>query len=95
MLAISGWRDGAYMNGAISRFLSIGTEKRSLLLGPWDHGGPWNAKGIEGLIRFLHDVWDLGQPASDHGGGADHVPPGLGDGVPHIRCREINQSRRR
>lgn len=42
VLAISGWRDGAYTNGAISRFLSIGTAKKALLLGPWDHGARVN-----------------------------------------------------
>ena len=41
-----------------------------MFIGPWDHGGPWNAKGIEGLIRFLHDVWDLGQPDSSNGSDA-------------------------
>lgn len=43
VLAISGWRDGAYMNGAISRFLSVSTQKRALLLGPWDHGARCDA----------------------------------------------------
>ncbi len=49
VLAISGWLDGAYMNGAISRFLSIGTDKRSLLLGPWDHGARCNASPFRRL----------------------------------------------
>jgi putative CocE/NonD family hydrolase len=48
VLTISGWRDGAYMNGSISRFLSIapgkvGSGNRALLLGPWDHGARCNA----------------------------------------------------
>jgi putative CocE/NonD family hydrolase len=43
VLAISGWRDGAYMNGAMSRFLTVGTKKKALLLGPWDHGARVNA----------------------------------------------------
>jgi putative CocE/NonD family hydrolase len=43
VLAISGWRDGAYMNGSISRFLSVATDKRALVLGPWDHGARCNA----------------------------------------------------
>jgi putative CocE/NonD family hydrolase len=43
VLTISGWRDGAYMNGSISRFLSVATKKRALLLGPWDHGARCNA----------------------------------------------------
>jgi leucyl-tRNA synthetase len=24
----------------------------------WDQGGPWDSKGIEGVIRFLNRVWD-------------------------------------
>jgi hypothetical protein len=54
VLAISGWRDGAYMNGAISRFLSVGPDKvgpdkRALLLGPWDHGARCNASPFRRL----------------------------------------------
>lgn len=32
-----------------------------MFIGPWDGGGPWNSKGIEGIIRFLKDVWGLAQ----------------------------------
>jgi putative CocE/NonD family hydrolase len=51
VLTISGWRDGAYMNGSISRFLSIapgkvGSGNRALLLGPWDHGARCNASSF-------------------------------------------------
>ncbi len=41
VMAISGWYDGAYMNGSISRFLSR-AGPRYLLLGPWDHGARVN-----------------------------------------------------
>jgi uncharacterized protein len=47
VLSVSGWRDGAgYMNGAISRYLTLEDNPRHLLLGPWDHGArvdvsPW------------------------------------------------------
>ena len=30
-----------------------------MFIGPWDEGGPWNSKGIEGLVRFLARVWGL------------------------------------
>ena len=43
VLAISGWRDGAYTNGSISRFLSIGSRDKALIIGPWDHGARVNA----------------------------------------------------
>lgn len=42
VMAISGWRDGAYMNGAISRFLTVKSPHKALLLGPWDHGARVN-----------------------------------------------------
>lgn len=43
VLAVSGWRDGAYTNGAISRFLSVASASKALLIGPWDHGARVNA----------------------------------------------------
>ena len=47
ILSVSGWMDGAgYANGAIARFLTLDSNPRHLLLGPWDHGAridvsPW------------------------------------------------------
>jgi leucyl-tRNA synthetase len=37
-----------------------------MFIGPWDAGGPWNSRGIEGVHRFLHRVWDVvtGKPKS-------------------------------
>ncbi|MBI3516528.1 MAG: CocE/NonD family hydrolase, partial [Proteobacteria bacterium] len=45
VLSVSGWMDGAgYMNGAISRYLTLGSRKNPshLILGPWDHGNRCN-----------------------------------------------------
>jgi leucyl-tRNA synthetase len=30
-----------------------------MFIGPWELGGPWNSKGIEGVARFMNDVWHL------------------------------------
>ncbi len=30
-----------------------------MFIGPWDQGGPWNSKGIEGPVRFLDRVWRI------------------------------------
>jgi len=30
-----------------------------MFIGPWDGGGPWNPRGIEGVSRFLYRVWHL------------------------------------
>ena len=29
-----------------------------MFIGPWDEGGPWNSRGIEGASRFLQRVWN-------------------------------------
>ncbi|HRE47440.1 MAG TPA: leucine--tRNA ligase [Aggregatilineales bacterium] len=35
----------------------------------WEAGGPWDSKGIQGVVRWLNDVWNLvadeGRPAGD------------------------------
>ncbi|MEE8394641.1 MAG: leucine--tRNA ligase, partial [bacterium] len=37
-----------------------------MFIGPWDQGGPWDSQGIEGMVRFTRDVWNLAtQPAGD------------------------------
>ncbi len=30
-----------------------------MFIGPWDGGGPWNPKGIEGVHRFAQRIWHL------------------------------------
>ena len=30
-----------------------------MFIGPWENGGPWSSRGIEGVHRFLHRVWGL------------------------------------
>jgi len=30
-----------------------------MFIGPWDGGGPWNSRGIDGMYRFLKRVWKL------------------------------------
>jgi leucyl-tRNA synthetase len=38
-----------------------------MFIGPWDGGGPWNSRGIEGASRFLHRVWNLVTEAAQAG----------------------------
>ncbi|HHU81756.1 MAG TPA: leucine--tRNA ligase [Firmicutes bacterium] len=40
----------------------------------WELGGPWDSKGIEGVYRFLHRVWDL-LLAPVPGSGEEGDPP--------------------
>jgi leucyl-tRNA synthetase len=36
-----------------------------MFIGPWDEGGPWNSRGIEGVARFLGRAWTLvSEPAA-------------------------------
>ncbi|MHB0877534.1 MAG: leucine--tRNA ligase [Anaerolineae bacterium] len=30
-----------------------------MFIGPWEEGGPWSSRGIEGIGRFLNRVWNL------------------------------------
>lgn len=30
-----------------------------MFIGPWEAGGPWSSKGIEGVIRFYNRIWNL------------------------------------
>jgi leucyl-tRNA synthetase len=32
-----------------------------MFIGPWEDGGPWNSRGIEGVSRFYNRVWALVQ----------------------------------
>lgn len=42
-----------------------------MFIGPWDEGGPWNSRGIEGIWRFLTRVWSLVTvPAGEASGSA-------------------------
>jgi len=39
-----------------------------MFIGPWELGGPWNSRGIEGVYRFMHDVWNLVVDEGDSAG---------------------------
>ena len=42
-----------------------------MFMGPWDQGGPWDPKGIDGVHRFLRRVWTVALDA--HGREAGHA----------------------
>ena len=64
---VSGWMDGAgYANAAIARYLTMSSNPRHLLIGPWDHGArinvsPWRAQEtpefplVAELTRFFDE----------------------------------------
>ena len=39
-----------------------------MFIGPWNDGGPWNSRGIEGSSRFLHRVWNTVLHKKKNGG---------------------------
>jgi len=55
----------------------------------WDQGGPWDSKGIEGVVRFLHRVWDCVQQP---GAGRD-LPPD--EGAIRALRRRVHQAIRK
>lgn len=69
----SGWFDGSYNDAAVKRYLTLSNPKNKLILGPWEHGGSFNAghtnPGHSGfdhigeVLRFFdHHLkgWDTG-----------------------------------
>jgi len=52
-----------------------------MFIGPWDGGGPWNSRGIEGASRFLHRVWNLVTETAGTGNGEQ----GAGKARPEAR----------
>jgi len=43
-----------------------------MFIGPWDQGGPWNPRGVEGVVRFLNRCWSL---ATDPAGAPGEPDP--------------------
>jgi leucyl-tRNA synthetase len=59
-----------------------------MFIGPWEGGGPWNSRGIEGVQRFLHRVWALVRDDGD--AGRANPVPGSADRRPADRAvREL------
>ncbi len=44
-----------------------------MFIGPWDEGGPWNSRGIEGVARFLRRVWAVVTGEGGGEAGASHA----------------------
>lgn len=52
----------------------------------WTEGGPWNGQNIQGVVRWLHRVWDQAQ-----GNAASVSPEGDPDAVRSLR-RKVHQT---
>jgi leucyl-tRNA synthetase len=68
-----------------------------LFIGPWEEGGPWNPRGLEGVVRFLNRVWtvvttpDARRQASD---ASKDVPDARDTGVWHLATDVSPESQR-
>ena len=54
--SVSGWFDGAYGRSAIRRFMNVNNPDHRLLLGPWTHGGRFDASPAQRPTSFDHDM---------------------------------------
>jgi leucyl-tRNA synthetase len=60
-----------------------------MFIGPWDQGGPWNSKGIEGLTRFFNRVWTLAiETPNDDGAAGDKERKAVRNAV-HTAIKEV------
>ncbi|HLW47356.1 MAG TPA: leucine--tRNA ligase [bacterium] len=71
-----------------------------MFIGPWDGGGPWNPRGIEGVHRFLNRVWHLvlddAPGGAPRGAGPDRAGDGAGvDGAANAVHRATHQTLKR
>ena len=55
----------------VDRFGSDALRGFLMFIGPWNEGGPWDGKGIEGVSRWLRRVLSLTGADSSSGGEAD------------------------
>lgn len=65
-----------------------------MFIGPWEEGGPWNSKGIEGVHRFLHRVWSVVvEPGKEEMRAAQPTPQQVADlrRITHKTIRKVTQ----
>ncbi len=55
----------------VDRFGSDALRGFLMFIGPWNEGGPWDGKGIEGVSRWLRRALSLGTGGDSSGGEAD------------------------
>jgi leucyl-tRNA synthetase len=55
----------------VSRYGADAVRSFLMFIGPWDQGGPWNSRGMEGVVRFINRVWNVVTEGSKGGTGGD------------------------
>jgi len=53
-----------------------------MFIGPWNQGGPWDGRGIEGVARFLRRGYSLLARGVSAGAGGPQKVPRPTPGVP-------------
>jgi leucyl-tRNA synthetase len=61
----------------VARYGADGVRLFLMFIGPWDQGGPWNSRGIEGIARFQQRLWRACLDAATAAGGAHPADPAL------------------
>ncbi len=61
-----------------------------MFLGPWEHGGPWNEHGIDGVARWINRAWTvvMQEPETVSAGDAD---PATTDKLTRLTHRTIKK----
>jgi leucyl-tRNA synthetase len=57
----------------VARYGADAVRSFLMFIGPWDQGGPWNSRGMEGTVRFINRVWNIVTEEAKAGEGGDPV----------------------
>jgi leucyl-tRNA synthetase len=55
----------------VSRYGADAVRTFLMFIGPWDQGGPWNSRGMEGVVRFINRAWNIVTEEAKGGDGGD------------------------
>jgi leucyl-tRNA synthetase len=62
-----------------------------MFIGPWDQGGPWDPRGIQGVVRWLKDVWSLALAEAPTGSECDEGAVQALRRTTHQTIRKVTQ----
>ena len=60
-----------------------------MYLGPWEQGGPWNNRGLDGMQKFIRRAWTVVQETAD--GPFDGTAPEEADALRRLTHRTIER----
>ena len=62
-----------------------------MFIGPWDQGGPWNTKAVEGTVRFLNRTWSALLDDTDKDGSDDEATIKELRRATHLAVKEVTE----